>query len=83
MEQAPNKTTSLVFAMKDSSLGIEMGLAIVFGILVGRWLDGKFGTTPWLLLLCLGFGIAAAFNAILRVSRAEKRRAQARTEGGQ
>ncbi len=80
MEKTPNKTTSLVIAMKDSSLGIEMGLAILLGVLAGRWLDQKFDSSPWLLLLCLGFGVAAAFNAILRVSRAEKRRAQARME---
>ena len=73
-----SKTTELVLAMKDSSIGIEMGLAILFGVLLGQWLDKRFQTSPWLLLLCLGFGIAAAFNAVLRVHRSEQKRAQAR-----
>jgi len=32
------------------------------GALAGYYLDKKFGTTPWLFFVFLGFGIAAAFK---------------------
>jgi F0F1-type ATP synthase assembly protein I len=45
-----------------SSVGLSMGIAIGIGAIVGYYLDKKFGTAPWLLLIFLGFGIAAAFR---------------------
>ena len=45
-----------------STVGLAMALSIVIGALVGHYLDGKFGTEPWLFLVFLGFGIAAAFR---------------------
>ena len=47
-----------------SSLGITVALSIFIGLGVGVWLDGKFDTSPWLTLIFLGFGIAAAFRNI-------------------
>lgn len=45
-----------------STVGLAMALSIVIGALVGHYLDGKFGTEPWLFLVFFGFGIAAAFR---------------------
>jgi F0F1-type ATP synthase assembly protein I len=45
-----------------SSVGLSMAIAIGIGAVVGHYLDKKFGTAPWLLLIFLGFGIAAAFR---------------------
>src|SRR5262245_43830344 len=42
-----------------SSIGLELGLSVVFGVLFGRWLDGKLGTAPWMMVLFLGFGLVA------------------------
>ena len=56
-------------AGRYSALGIELGLAIVIGYYGGRWLDGKFATTPWLTNFGLGFGIVAAFLAIYRAGK--------------
>jgi len=47
-----------------SSLGITVALSIFIGLGIGVWLDGKFDTSPWLTLIFLGFGIAAAFRNI-------------------
>jgi len=49
-----------------SALGIEVSSAIAIGALIGYWLDGKFQTQPWLLILFTGFGIAAAVKAVWR-----------------
>ena len=68
--------------LSASSVGLELGLSVVVGILFGRWLDGKFGTEPWLMLLFLGFGLVAGFRAVLRaVQRADRAaEAEARSE---
>ena len=52
--------------LKLSSLGLEMGAAVIIGLLVGMWLDKKFSTEPWLMLLFLAFGFTAAGKAVAR-----------------
>jgi ATP synthase protein I len=45
-----------------STVGLSMALSVGIGAVLGHWLDQKFGTTPWLFFVFLGFGIAAAFR---------------------
>ncbi len=45
-----------------STIGISMAAAIGIGAWLGLYLDKKFGTDPWLLLVGLGLGVAAAFR---------------------
>jgi F0F1-type ATP synthase assembly protein I len=58
-----------------SSLGLAFPIAIVIGYFFGRWLDGVFGTAPWMMAIFSVFGIAAGFlNAIrtaIRIGREE------------
>ena len=42
-------------------VGITLVVATVIGLAGGYWLDRWFGTAPWLLMIGLGFGIAAGF----------------------
>ena len=51
-------------ALRFSAIGMEMGLAVVIGYVAGWWLDKTFGTKPYLTMVMLLFGIAAAFMAI-------------------
>lgn len=46
-----------------------MGLAILIGFGIGYYLDEELGTEPYLILVFLGVGIAAAFKALFRVAR--------------
>lgn len=64
-----SKPKSYFELLKLSSLGLEMGAAVVIGLLVGSWLDSRFDTTPWLTLLFLGFGFAAAAKGVIRALR--------------
>lgn len=50
-----------------SSVGLEMGLCVVIGITLGYFLDKYFQTSPYLTLLFMLFGIAAAVKTILRL----------------
>ncbi len=45
-----------------STVGLSMALSVGIGAVLGHWLDQKFGTTPWLFFVFLGFGIVAAFR---------------------
>lgn len=47
-----------------STVGLAMALSIGLGALIGHYLDGRFNTQPWLFLIFLGFGIAAAFRSL-------------------
>lgn len=47
-----------------SSLGLQVAFSIVIGLFFGRWLDKTFDTAPVLMMVFLGFGIAAAYRNI-------------------
>ena len=60
-----------------SSLGIEMGLSVAIGIGIGYLLDSYFKTSPYLTIIFMFFGIAAAFKTIFillrKIERENKR----------
>jgi ATP synthase protein I len=54
-----------------SSIGITLVVATVIGLAGGYYLDRWLGTSPWLTLVGLLFGIAAGFVNLFRtVNRA-------------
>lgn len=64
-------------ALSASSVGLELGLSVVIGLLFGYWLDQQLGTQPWMMLLFLAYGLAAGFRGVLRAVRRAERAAQA------
>jgi ATP synthase protein I len=56
-----------------SAIGLTLVVATVIGLAGGYFLDRWLGTAPWLMLIGLGFGIAAGFVNLFRsVKRAER-----------
>lgn len=56
-----------------SSLGFSVALSIFIGLFGGVYLDRHFDTNPWLTLIGLGLGIAAAFkNIALALKKSRK-----------
>jgi ATP synthase protein I len=53
--------------------GLQLALSVVVMFLIGRWLDGKFGTTPWLMVVGIAFGFAAGMVALIRTVNAMSR----------
>jgi ATP synthase protein I len=49
------------------NLGWIFAASLAAGVLGGRWLDGRFGTRPWLLLAGAMVGMAAAFTSFFRI----------------
>jgi len=52
-----------------SALGIEMGVTLAIGLLIGWYLDRLFDTEPWMIILFSIFGIVAGFRNIIRLAR--------------
>ncbi|MEW6614575.1 MAG: AtpZ/AtpI family protein [Thermodesulfobacteriota bacterium] len=50
-----------------STIGLEMVISVVIGILFGWWLDRLFDTKPWLTMIFMLFGIVAGFRSLFRL----------------
>ena len=57
-----------------SSIGISMVAATFIGLAMGYYLDKWLGTSPWLTLVFLVFGIIAGFRNIFELTRRELKR---------
>lgn len=69
--------------LSATSVGLEMAIAVVLPLFVGIWLDKKVGTSPWLMLVCLGFGFAAGLRGVWRyVAEADRQVAESEREHG-
>jgi F0F1-type ATP synthase assembly protein I len=68
-------------ALSASSVGIELGLSVIIGLLIGYYLDQKLGTQPWLMLVMLCFGLVAGFRGVLRAVKRAERAAEADVHG--
>lgn len=50
------------------TLGIQLAVTVVVCFFIGRWLDGMFGTSPWLMILGLALGISGGMISFIRAS---------------
>ena len=56
-------------AIRTSAVGLEIGLAVLFGYLIGSWIDGQLGTEPYLMITCLVLGWIAGMRNLYRAAR--------------
>jgi len=70
LDNQNNVTKSL---LSYSSLGIEMGLCVVIGLVMGHYLDKYFDVYPYLTFIFMFFGIVAAFRAVYSAYKRLKR----------
>ena len=60
-------------ALSASTAGLELGISVAVGLLLGYWLDSEAGTQPWLMLLFMVLGLVAGFRGVLRaIKRSEE-----------
>ncbi|MHB8769456.1 MAG: AtpZ/AtpI family protein [Syntrophales bacterium] len=60
MDKETRQTVIQIAAV--SSIGIALAVAVFGCFFLGRWLDGKLGTEPYLTFFFLLIGIAAGFR---------------------
>ena len=52
-----------------SQIGLNIIVCVAIGLVLGLYLDNLLGTSPWLLLVCMFLGIAAAFKSIIDIAK--------------
>jgi len=50
------------------TLGLSFVIALAIGTVGGLWVDGRFDTSPWGLLVGFGLGFAAAILNVYRIT---------------
>ena len=76
MALSPRDGRQLNSALRLASVGIELAISTVIGLLGGRWLDGKLGTEPWLMIVGLLLGVTAGFRSLFLAARKASRATQ-------
>jgi F0F1-type ATP synthase assembly protein I len=51
------------------SIGLSFVIAIVLGVVIGQWVDGRFGTKPWGFFVFFVLGIVAGVLNVYRTTR--------------
>ncbi len=64
----------IAVAMEWASRVTTASLAMALPALGGHWLDSKWGTSPWLLVVGAGLGFLVGFRELLRLSKQSSRR---------
>jgi len=73
LDPAARSAKRMYDGLSASSVGLELGIAVILALLFGMWLDRRLGTEPWMMLVLLCLGLVAGFRNVLRaVARAEK-----------
>jgi F0F1-type ATP synthase assembly protein I len=63
-----------------AGIGIQFAATILVFVFAGIWLDKRFGTSPWLLILFVFVGASAGFFSMYRkVTAAQRREARDRS----
>jgi F0F1-type ATP synthase assembly protein I len=50
------------------TLGLQLAITVVAFFFLGRWVDQKLGTEPWLMLVGLVIGVVGGFLKFFRVA---------------
>jgi F0F1-type ATP synthase assembly protein I len=60
----PEAREAMRAAGRVSAIGMEFAAAVIICLLLGYWVDGKLGTTPWLAVAGIILGSAIGFRAV-------------------
>jgi F0F1-type ATP synthase assembly protein I len=77
----PDGQAHWYYAARVAASGLEIGIATAIGWLLGRWIDGKLGTHPWVMVACLLLGATAGFVGVFRTAREANRVMQSSDDG--
>jgi len=62
-----NKDNPWVVVGLYGGLGFQLSASVVVGLFLGHYLDGKWGTSPWLAVTGLILGAVGGFYNLFRV----------------
>lgn len=61
-----------------AGMGLDLAASVGVGLLLGWWIDRRFETGPWGVLICSSIGIIGGLLNFVRAAQAASRRAQPR-----
>ena len=61
-------------------MGFDLAAAVGTGALLGWWIDRRYDTGPWGVLICSSVGIVGGLLNFIRAAQKASRRAQAERE---
>lgn len=50
-------------------VAVHIIVCVAIGVFLGMWLDSRFGTSPWLLIIFSFLGMGAAFKSIIELGK--------------
>ncbi len=65
------------------TIGLQMGLSVAIGLVIGLALDRYLGTAPWMALIFLILGVIAGFLALFRLLKEIQDKQDSQGEGKQ
>ncbi|RTZ93677.1 MAG: hypothetical protein DSY91_01630 [Deltaproteobacteria bacterium] len=70
MKLGTRKTKKWVnLVSKYGTIGLEMGICVFLGVIIGAYLDKFLHTSPWMTLLFTLFGLIAGFKSLYKLAR--------------
>ncbi|NIO05786.1 MAG: F0F1 ATP synthase assembly protein I [Proteobacteria bacterium] len=63
------------------AIGLQMGLSVAIGLVIGLALDRYLGTAPWMALIFLILGVIAGFRALFQLLKEIQVKQDFRDEG--
>ncbi len=77
----PDSREMLTDFRRFAFVGIEMGLSVAIGYWIGSYLDGWWGTTPYMTYFWSVAGLGAAAKAVYDVYKRAKGKMEGETPG--
>lgn len=73
--KSPDRHTESAFRTYGlfSTAALELGLSVAAGVFGGKWVDQRFGTSPWLMVLGLILGCVLGFYLLYQALLKNKR----------
>lgn len=62
-----------------TQLGFSMALPVVAGVYIGAWLDKRFGTAPFLLIVCLLMFSVSSFINLFKLTGVKSKKKREHT----
>jgi F0F1-type ATP synthase assembly protein I len=64
--QTPWYNDGLLFFARTSGW---IGGPVIIAVFLGKWLDTRYGTRPWLFLLCTGIAFVFSFYGLIKETK--------------
>lgn len=66
-EKKPKNSETIRALVQFSHIGVVMAASVFIGVMLGKYIDGLLGTSPWMLLFFSFLGVGAAFKSLLDI----------------